>query len=93
MHDKAEESRRPKEIDLEKRVMLFLFARLMNKSKGVEELLELFELLFGFKVSYNIERLYSDEEVKMALLLDFGTMFSQSGRNNFVPIPLRWKTF
>ena len=23
--------------------------------------------LFGFKVSYNIERLYSDEEVKMAL--------------------------
>ena len=55
-------------IDLEKRIMLFLFARLMNKSKGFEELLELFEPLFGFKVSYKtIERLYSDEEVKMAL--------------------------
>jgi len=48
--------------------MLFLFARLMNKSKGFEELLELFEPLFGIKVSYKtIERLYSDEEVKMAL--------------------------
>ncbi len=59
---------RPKKVDLEKRVMLFLFARLMNKSKGFEELLELFEPLFGIKVSYKtIERLYSDEEVKMAL--------------------------
>jgi len=60
---------RPKEVDLEKRVMLFLFARLMNKSnRDVEELLELFEPLFGFKVSYKyIERLYSDEEVRLAL--------------------------
>ncbi len=60
---------RPKKVDLEKRVMLFLFARLMDKSnRDVEELLELFEPLFGFKVSYKtIERLYSDEEVKMAL--------------------------
>jgi len=60
---------RPKKVDLEKRVMLFLFARLMNKSnRDVEELLELFEPLFGIKVSYKtIERLYSDEEVKMAL--------------------------
>jgi transposase len=60
---------RPKKVDLEKRIMLFLFARLMNKSnRDVEELLELFEPLFGFKVSYKtIERLYSDEEVKMAL--------------------------
>ena len=60
---------RPKKVDLEKRVMLFLFARLMDKSnRDVEELLELFEPLFGIKVSYKtIERLYSDEEVKMAL--------------------------
>ena len=58
-----------KEIDLEKRVMLFLFARLMNRSnRDVEELLEFFEPLFGFKVSYKtIERLYSDEEVKLSL--------------------------
>ena len=49
--------------------MLFLFARLMNKSnRDVEELLELFEPLFGFKVSYkSVERLYSDEEVKLVL--------------------------
>jgi CRISPR/Cas system CSM-associated protein Csm2 small subunit len=60
---------RPKKVDLEKRVMLFLFARLMNKSnRDVEELLELFEPLFGFKVSYkSIERLYSDGEVRLAL--------------------------
>ncbi len=60
---------RPKKVDLEKRVMLFLFARLMDKSnRDVEELLELFEPLFGIKVSYKtIERLYSDEEVKLAL--------------------------
>jgi len=60
---------RPKKVDLEKRVMLFLFARLMDKSnRDVEELLELFEPLFGIKVSYKtVERLYSDEEVKLAL--------------------------
>jgi transposase len=60
---------RSKKVDLEKRVMLFLFARLMDKSnRDIEELLELFEPLFGIKVSYKtIERLYSDEEVKMAL--------------------------
>lgn len=60
---------RPKKVDLEKRVMLFLFARLMDKSnRDIEELLELFEPLFGIKVSYKtIERLYSDEEVRMAL--------------------------
>ena len=51
---------RPKEVDLEKRVMLFLFARLMNRSnRDIEELLELFEPLFGLKVSYKtIERQY-----------------------------------
>lgn len=60
---------RPKEVDLVKRTMLFLFARLMNKSnRDVEELLELFEPLFGVRVSYKyIERLYSDDEVKMVL--------------------------
>jgi len=49
--------------------MLFLFTRLMNKSnRDVEDLLELFQPLFSFKVSYkSIERLYSDEEVKLVL--------------------------
>lgn len=60
---------RPKKLDLVERTMLFLFARLMDKSnRDVEDLLELFEPLFGFKVSYkSIERLYSDEEVKLVL--------------------------
>ncbi len=62
-------SGRPKRLELVQRTMLFLFARLMDKSnRDVEDLLELFEPLFGFKVSYkSIERLYSDEEVKLVL--------------------------
>lgn len=60
---------RPKEVDLVQRTMLFLFARVMDKSnRDVEELLELFAPLFGVKVNYKyIERLYSDEEVKLVL--------------------------
>jgi transposase len=72
---------RPKKVDLEKRVMLFLFARLINKSnRDVEELLELFEPLFGIKVSYKtIERLYSDEEVKLALHNLFVLLLREEG--------------
>lgn len=60
---------RPKSLDLVQRAMLFLFTRMMGKSnRDVEEVLELFEPLFGFKVSYKyVERLYSDEEVKLVL--------------------------
>lgn len=60
---------RPPVIDLEKKVMLFLYARMLNKSnRGMEELLEVFQPLFGFDVSYKtIERLYSDVEVSAAL--------------------------
>jgi len=72
---------RPKKVDLEKRTMLFLFARLMNKSnRDVEDLLELFEPLFGIKVSYKtIERLYSDEEVKMVLHNLFVLLLREEG--------------
>ena len=58
-----------KKIDVRKRTMLFLFARLMNKSnRDMEDILVLFEPLFGVKVSYkSIERLYSDPEVKTVL--------------------------
>ena len=58
---------RPKRLDVSKRTMLFLFVRLMNKSnRDIEELLVLFEPLFGFQVSYkSIERLYSDPEVRV----------------------------
>lgn len=60
---------RPRGLSLAQRTMLFLFARLMSKSnRDVEEILELFEPLFGFKVSYKyVERLYSDEEIRLAL--------------------------
>ncbi len=72
---------RPKKVDLEKRVMLFLFAGLINKSnRDVEELLELFEPLFGIKVSYKtIERLYSDKEVKLALHNLFILLLKEEG--------------
>ena len=61
---------RPEKIqDLSKKTMLFLFARLMNKSnRDAEEVLELFQPLFEVEVSYKyIERLYSDEEVGLVL--------------------------
>lgn len=60
---------RPKNGTLVQRTMLFLFARLMNRSnRDVEEMLELFEPLFGITVSYKtIERLYSDEEVQAVI--------------------------
>lgn len=60
---------RPKQADLVQRTMLFLFARLMNKSnRDVEDVLWLFKPLFGITVSYkSIERLYSDDEVQAVL--------------------------
>lgn len=72
---------RPVTIDLEKKVHLFLFARLMRKSnRGMEEALELFQPLFGFNVSYKyIERLYSDPEVKLALHNLFILLLQEEG--------------
>lgn len=72
---------RPKSADLSQRTLLFLFARMMNKSnRDVEELLELFEPLFGFKASYKtVERLYSDEEVKLALHNLFVLLLREEG--------------
>jgi len=69
IHCMAPKAGRPKRLDLTKRTTLFLFTRLLNKSnRDVEELLVLFEPLFGFQVSYkSIERLYSDPEVRLAL--------------------------
>lgn len=72
---------RPRKLDLTQRTMLFLFARLMNKSnRDVEDLLELFEPLFGFEVSYkSVERLYSDEEVKLVLYNLFLLLLEEEG--------------
>lgn len=88
IHKDKQTTGRPETIELEKKVLLFLFARLMRKSNhGMEEVLELFQPLFGFNVSYKyIERLYSDEEVKLArhnlfilLLQEDGTTGKYSG--------------
>jgi len=60
---------RKKKLDLEQRTMLFLFARMMDKSnRDVEDLLVMFGPLFGVSANYKyIERLYSDEQVKTVL--------------------------
>lgn len=67
---KVHKTRGPeKELDLVQRTTLFLFARLMNKSnRDMEEILILLQLLFGTPVSYKtIERLYSDEEIRLVI--------------------------
>ena len=71
----------PKKLDVVKRTMLFLFARLMSKSnRDVEDLLGMFEPLFGVTVSYKyIERLYSDEEVKTVLHNLFILLLKEDG--------------
>jgi transposase len=60
---------RPHQLELSRRTALFLFTRLLNKSnRDTEYMLLLFKPLFGFELSYKtIERLYSDEQVKLAL--------------------------
>lgn len=60
---------RPKALDLETRTLLFLFSRMLEKSnRFMEDIVVFFQPLFGFQVSYKtIERLYSDEEVKLVL--------------------------
>jgi len=70
-----------KKLDVVKRTMLFLFARLMNKSnRDVEDMLGMFEPLFGVTVSYKyIERLYSDDEVRMVLYNLFVLLLRDEG--------------
>jgi transposase len=76
---------RPKQLNLVKGTTLFLFAKLMDKSnRDVEDLLLFFEPLFGFEVSYkSIERLYSDEEVKLVLHNLFLLLESEKVSGNF----------
>lgn len=60
---------RPPALDPAQKTMLFLFARLTERSnRDMEALLTLLAPAFGVKVSYKtIERLYSDEEVELVL--------------------------
>jgi len=72
---------RPPKLDLEKKVNLFVLARLLSKSnRGMEEALEFFQPLFGVDVSYKyIERLYSDQEVKLTLHNVFVLLLKEEG--------------
>lgn len=58
-----------KALTLVQRTTLLLFARLMNKSnRDMEEIMLILQPLFNVPVSYKtIERLYSDDEVKLVL--------------------------
>lgn len=60
---------RPKGLDLTERTILFLFARLISKSnRDVELMLGLLSPLIKKEISYKtVERLYSDEEVRLVL--------------------------
>ncbi len=66
--DRPDRGRKQK-LDPEQKTMLFLFARLTQKSnRDMEAILSLLGPAFGVDVSYKtIERLYSDEEVKTVL--------------------------
>lgn len=60
---------RPDSLTLEKRVKLLLIKQLVGESNRMfANMLDLFSMLSGIEVSYKtVERLYSDEEVMMAL--------------------------
>lgn len=60
---------RKPELTLKQKVILLLLQRLVAKSnRNMAYMLDIFSLLSGIDVSYKtIERLYSDEEVEMAL--------------------------
>jgi len=59
----------PQKLTLEQKLKLILIKQIMDKSNRLtSDLLEIFSLMFNIDVSYKyIERLYSDEEVKLAL--------------------------
>ncbi len=60
---------RPDSLTLEQRVKLLLIKQLVGESNRMfANMLEIFSMLSGIEVSYKtVERLYSDEEVMMAL--------------------------
>jgi transposase len=60
---------RPQKLSIYHKLILFLLTRMLNKSnRDMENILMFFKPISGMDVSYKyIERLYSDEEVRMAL--------------------------
>ena len=60
---------RPQKLSIYRKLILFLFTRMLNKSnRDMENILMFLKPFSGMDISYKyIERLYSDEEVKMAI--------------------------
>jgi len=72
---------RPPALDPAQKTMLFLFARLTERSnRDMEALLSLLGPVFGVEVSYkSIERLYSDEAVELVLQNVFTLLLQEAG--------------
>jgi len=70
-----------KDLDLVQRTTLLLFAKLMRKSnRDMEDMLILLQPLFNTSVSYKtIERLYSDEDVRLVLYNLFVLLLDDEG--------------
>ncbi len=72
---------RPKKLSIYQRTMLFLFTRMIGRSnRDMENIIMFLKPLSGITVSYKyIERLYSDEEVRMALHNLFILLLEEDG--------------
>ena len=72
---------RPSKLTLKQKVILILLQQLIGKSnRMMENLLDLFSVFFEINISYKtIERLYSDDEVKLVLLNLFNLILKEKG--------------
>lgn len=72
---------RPSKLSLKQKIILILLQQLIGKSnRMMENLLDLFSVFFGIDISYKtIERLYSDDEVNIALLNLFNLILKEKG--------------
>ena len=72
---------RPSKLSLKQKVILILMQQLIGKSnRMMENLLDLFSIFFEIDISYKtIERLYSDDEVNLALLNLFNLIIKEKG--------------
>lgn len=75
---------RPHKLTLKQRVLLLLLQRLFQKSNRImASMLAIFSILSGVDVSYKtVERLYSDEEVEIALHNLHTIILRKKGVNN-----------
>jgi len=72
---------RPQKLDPDEKTLIFLMARMERKSnRGMSDLLALMGPVFGVDVSYKtVERLYSDQEVKLVLHNLFVLLLQEEG--------------